>query len=87
MRVAQLVRAPDCGSGGWGFKSPLSPWRKWPQVNDLRLLSFHEFWLPYSILAEPIIVPADGQVYRFGADAADAGAAFAGRSGVVYFRV
>ena len=23
--VAQLVRAPDCGSGGWGFKSPHSP--------------------------------------------------------------
>ena len=23
--VAQLVRAPDCGSGGWGFKSPQSP--------------------------------------------------------------
>ncbi len=23
--VAQLVRAPDCGSGGRGFKSPLSP--------------------------------------------------------------
>src|SRR5262249_51829847 len=25
VRVAQPVRAPDCGSGGWGFKSPLSP--------------------------------------------------------------
>jgi hypothetical protein len=23
--VAQLVRAPDCGSGGWGFNSPRSP--------------------------------------------------------------
>ena len=23
--VAQLVRAPDCGSGGRGFESPLSP--------------------------------------------------------------
>src|SRR4051794_35373717 len=23
--VAQPVRAPDCGSGGWGFKSPQSP--------------------------------------------------------------
>ncbi len=23
--VAQLVRAPDCGSGGWGFKSPQPP--------------------------------------------------------------
>jgi hypothetical protein len=23
--VAQLVRAPDCGSGGRGFKSPHSP--------------------------------------------------------------
>src|SRR5688572_9072028 len=26
--VAQLVRAPDCGSGGWGFKSPQSPLRR-----------------------------------------------------------
>ena len=26
--VVQLVRAPDCGSGGWGFKSPRSPHRK-----------------------------------------------------------
>ena len=25
--VAQLVRAPDCGSGGWGFKSPQPPWQ------------------------------------------------------------
>ena len=25
MTVAQPVRAPDCGSGGWGFKSPQSP--------------------------------------------------------------
>ena len=25
VRVAQLVRAPDCGSGCWGFESPLSP--------------------------------------------------------------
>ena len=23
--VAQLVRAPACGAGGWGFKSPHSP--------------------------------------------------------------
>lgn len=23
--VAQLVRAPDCGSGGWGFEAPRSP--------------------------------------------------------------
>ena len=25
VRVAQLVRAPDCGSGGRGFESRLSP--------------------------------------------------------------
>ena len=25
VKVAQLVRAPDCGSGGRGFESPLSP--------------------------------------------------------------
>ena len=25
VNVAQLVRAPDCGSGGRGFKSHLSP--------------------------------------------------------------
>ncbi len=23
--IAQLVRAPVCGTGGWGFKSPYSP--------------------------------------------------------------
>ena len=23
--VAQQVRAPDCGSGGWGFETPHSP--------------------------------------------------------------
>ncbi len=23
--VAQLVRAPDCGSGGWGFETPQPP--------------------------------------------------------------
>lgn len=23
--IAQLVRAPDCGSGGWGFDSPRPP--------------------------------------------------------------
>lgn len=24
--LAQLVRAPHCDCGGWGFKSPISPW-------------------------------------------------------------
>jgi hypothetical protein len=28
--VAQLVRAPDCGSGGRGFNSRLSPLRRGP---------------------------------------------------------
>ena len=28
MKVAQLVRAPDCGSGGRGFESPLSPFSR-----------------------------------------------------------
>jgi hypothetical protein len=27
--VAQVVRAPDCGSGGRGFKSPRSPSARW----------------------------------------------------------
>src|SRR5215470_7584320 len=27
--VAQLVRAPGCGPGGWGFESPRSP-QFWP---------------------------------------------------------
>jgi hypothetical protein len=26
--VAQLVRAPDCGSGGCGFNSHRSPWER-----------------------------------------------------------
>ena len=26
--VAQLVRAPDCGSGGRGFETHLSPFKK-----------------------------------------------------------
>ena len=28
VNVAQLVRAPDCGSGGRGFESHLSPVKK-----------------------------------------------------------
>lgn len=29
--VAQLVRAPDCGSGGRGFETHLSPQKKLPK--------------------------------------------------------
>ena len=34
--VAQLVRAPDCGSGGRGFESPHSPINKRLFVIDER---------------------------------------------------
>jgi hypothetical protein len=34
--IAQLVRALDCDSRGWGFKSPYSPLRKAPETKCFR---------------------------------------------------
>ena len=36
--IAQLVRAPDCGSGGHEFESHYPPQRLWPRIN--RALGF-----------------------------------------------
>ena len=39
VNVAQLVRAPDCGSGGRGFKSHLSPLKL---SNNWQLFLFYD---------------------------------------------
>ncbi len=38
--VAQLVRAPDCGSGGRGFESHLPPYSEKPVLKDNRFYFF-----------------------------------------------
>ncbi len=52
--VVQLVRTPDCGSGGRGFESRLSPSQKAHLRNSEMsfFLSFHynEFLLPKNLL-------------------------------------
>jgi hypothetical protein len=48
--VAQLVRAPVCGSGGRGFETHLSPFKKSPAV----MQGFFRLYL--SVLASPTSV-------------------------------
>lgn len=49
VEVAQLVRAPDCGSGGRGFESPLPPLVFEPKINSwtLNKLRFPAIIYPY----------------------------------------
>jgi hypothetical protein len=52
--VAQLVRAPDCGSGGWGFKSPHSPFGEFRALdevsNQVPSLTSHRSFAPVAQL-------------------------------------
>ena len=49
--VAQLVRAPDCGSGGRGFKSPRSPHLLGPCVDDVYVDCTRTLRLSYPLFA------------------------------------
>ena len=42
--VAQLVRAPDCGSGGRGFEPRLSPFKKALSYDGAFLISASIHW-------------------------------------------
>jgi hypothetical protein len=45
--VAQLVRAPDCGSGGRGFETHLPPKKREPALR--RFFFAQYFWWPIPI--------------------------------------
>jgi len=51
--VAQLVRAPDCGSGGRGFETRLSPFKKAIRKGGFFVLDTFELTMP-SLLKEGI---------------------------------
>ena len=55
MVVAQLVRAPDCGSGGRGFETHLPPYKikKIPKQNLGIFLSLNYFNYPKTLTLHP----------------------------------
>ncbi len=62
VRVVQLVRTPDCGSGGRGFKSHLSP--QLVSVHNLRnIFNFKKFQAPHSKSQAPSPKPQAPRVF------------------------
>ena len=55
--VAQLVVAPDCGSGGRGFKSHRSPHFFSIGIRQLSLNPFFLFYLPWKLMQHRINSP------------------------------
>ena len=58
--VAQLVRAPDCGSGGRGFETHLSPLKEASEIPELFLC------LNISFITKGRVVYPVGAIADFG---------------------
>lgn len=65
VNVAQSVRAPDCGSGGRGFESRLSP-GQWNPRKGISFLLTLLIFLPGFLLVDVVSEKSEGGQQLFG---------------------